>query len=206
MAADRHDNRFFASFYDRCSRSRLFKREIDPWRIKLAAQARGVVLEVGAGGGQNFAFYQPAITERVVATEPNVYMRQKAQLALHQAKVPVEIVAAPAEALPFADATFDTVLATFVFCSVDDPAKAFSEIARVLKPNGTLLLFEHVRSQKSVWAGIQTVFTPVQRTIAGNCHLNRNTLKSVQAAGFTITSVEESGAGIHPQVAIVAHK
>jgi len=202
----RHDNRLFASLYDRCSRTTTFQHEIDPWRTKLSEQAHGVVLEIGAGGGQNFAFYGPTVTQRVVATEPNAFMRQRAQSAVHAARVPIEIVATTAEKLPFADASFDTALATLVFCSVDDPALALSEIRRVLKPSGTLLLFEHVLSRQRFWAVAQRLVTPLQRRIAGNCHLDRDTISAVRAAGFTTTSEEWSGAGIHPQVAIVAQR
>lgn len=204
--ARQHDNRLFAAMYDRCARSAYFQHDIDPWRARLAEQARGTVLEIGAGGGQNFTFYDPAVTERVVATEPNAFMRRRALTAIASARVPIELIAAPAEALPFADASFDTALATLVFCSVDDPARALGEIARVLKPGGALLLFDHVRSPRRGWATVQAIMTPFQRRLAANCHLDRDTAAAVRAAGFAITAEEWSGGGIQPFVALVAKR
>nr|MBA3827279.1 SAM-dependent methyltransferase [Ktedonobacterales bacterium] len=95
-----HNHRFFASIYDRMSRSRGFRQQMDPSRQQLTAAARGVVLEVGAGGGQNFAFYDPAITERVEAVEPNAHMLRRAEAAARTARVPIHLTAAPVEHLP----------------------------------------------------------------------------------------------------------
>ncbi len=200
----RHDDRFFAACYSRIARSRAFRRQMDPFRRALTQAARGVVLEVGAGGGQNFAFYDPAITTRVAAVEPNAHMLRRAEVAAQAARVPIQLTQAPAEDLPFADASFDAALATFVFCSVDDPARALGELRRVLKPGGTLLLFEHVRSRAPRWARVQDWLTPLQRRVAGNCHLNRATGDLVRAQGFTLTDEVWSGGGVHPLLAIIA--
>jgi ubiquinone/menaquinone biosynthesis C-methylase UbiE len=201
-----HDDRLFAAFYDRVSRTNSFRHDIDPWREQLAREARGVVLEIGAGGGQNFLFYQPGITERVEAVEPNRHMLRRAESAAQEASIPIHLTQSPAEHLPFANAAFDAVLATMVFCSVDDPAQAFSEIARVLKPGGALLLFEHVRSPRKFLARMQDWLTPLQRRIAGNCHLNRDTAGTARAAGFDIEQEEWGGGGLHPMVLLVARR
>ncbi len=201
-----HDNRLFAAVYDRSSRSSYFRHDIDPRRERLAREARGVVLEIGAGGGQNFAYYRPDITERVEAIEPNRYMLSRAESVAKEAHVPIHLIQAPAERLPFGDATFDSVLATLVFCSVDDPARAFGEIARVLKPGGALLLFEHVRNSRRAWARVQGWLTPFQKRFAGNCHLNRDTPGFMRAAGFSIEQEEWSGGGIHPMVLLIARR
>lgn len=198
------DYRAFAWFYRRISRSSTFRKEMDPWRQKLAQAATGTVLEIGAGGGQNFAFYDPAITSSVEAVEPNRHMLAQAKNALSSAKVPIHLQEAAVESLPFEDATFDAVLVTLVFCSVDAPDAGMREIHRVLKPSGKLLLFEHVRNPQPGWARWQDLFTPVQRRIAGNCHLNRDTGALVRSNGFMVTSEDWSGAGLHPQVAIIA--
>lgn len=184
----------------------MFRQMTDPGRAQLAQAARGVVLEIGAGGGQNFGFYDPAITERVEAIEPNEYMRQRAARAIQAARIPIHLTDAPAEALPFADSTFDSALAVYVFCSVRDPARSLAEIERVLKPGGELLLYEHVRSHNAVWGAIQSAITPVQRLVAANCHLNRPTPTYVRAAGFTITTETWSGGGTHPTVLLIAQK
>ena len=204
MATRSFDNAWFARIYTRASRTQGFRAMNDPFRAQLAQLAHGEVLEVGAGGGQNFAFYDPAITTRVEAIEPNAHMLRVAQVAAPAARVPIHLQAAPAEDLPFADATFDCALATLVFCSVRDPARSLTEIRRVLRPGGTLLLLEHVRNtHNGLMAGVQTALTPAQRRLAGNCHLNRDTPAAVRAAGFAITTEEWHGGGIHPLVVLV---
>lgn len=204
MATKRYDNRWFAAYYSGIARTRTFRTLMDPWRAKLIAQARGVVLEVGAGGGQNFGFYDPEITARVEATEPNAHMRRRAEHAAPSARVPIALTAAPAEALPFPDETFDAAVAAFVFCSVDDPARGLAELRRVLRPGGRLLLLEHVRSPGRAWSTVQDILTPAQRVVAGNCHLNRNTGDLVRAAGFAVVAEEWTGGALHPMIALVA--
>ncbi len=199
-------NPFFAGVYEKISQTGVFKSQFDPWRQQLIAQAHGKTLEVGAGGGQNFAFYDPAVTADVQAVEPHDMMREYAQKRIAAAKVPITLLAGSAEALPFEDAVFDSVVTTLVFCSVSNPEKGLQEIMRVLKPGGSLLMFEHVLSGNPVWATAQHVLTPLQMLAAGNCHLNRNTPQAVRAAGFIISSEKWSGGSIHPQVAIIAAK
>jgi SAM-dependent methyltransferase len=198
------DHPFFSAVYGMVSRTGGFRRQMDPWRKQLAALASGAVLEVGAGGGQNFVFYDPAVTASVEATEPSRTMLRAAEKAAATARVPIHLTPAMAEQLPFPDAHFDSVLATLVFCSVNDPAQGLAEIRRVLKPGGRLLLLEHVRNARPGWARLQDWLTPIQRRVAGNCHLNRDTLVTVRTAGFTVQDEFPSGGGIHPMVAIVA--
>ncbi len=207
MAPTSFDNRFFAAVYNRASGSRAFRSMFDDARYKLTQAAHGAVLEVGAGGGQNFGFYDPQVTTSVEAVEPNAHMRRVAEQAAQKARVPIHVHAAPAEALPFADASFDSVLATLVFCSVRDPDLGMRELSRVLKPGGALLLFEHVRNPTSKgWVTVQNAFTPIQQRFAGNCHLNRDTGAVARAAGFVITTEEWSGGGIHPTVLLIGTK
>jgi ubiquinone/menaquinone biosynthesis C-methylase UbiE len=137
----------FAAFYNWLMDRPLVRRWFDPLRREIIGQAHGVVLEVGAGGGQNFPFYDPARVERVEAVEPDEAMLIEARRRLATAPVPITPTHAPVESLPFPDAHFDSALATLVFCSVGDPEGGLCEIWRVLKPGGTLLLLEHVRAQ-----------------------------------------------------------
>jgi SAM-dependent methyltransferase len=159
-----------------------------PMRQDTAGKASGVVLEIGAGNGLNFPYYDPAKVERVEATEPDVTMLRNARNHIKNARVPVNLTQAAAESLPFADATFDSAVVTLVFCSVDDPLRGFREVMRVLKPGGTLYMLEHVRSRNALLAGVQNIMTPISRAVNGNCHWNRNTAGILSAAGFDITN------------------
>ncbi len=125
----------FAAFYERYARLGSERRLTDPLRQETAGQAYGTVLEVGAGTGLNFSWYHPERVEQVEAIEPDSAMLTYARERVRQASVPVSLTRASVEDLPFADATFDSVVVTLVFCSVEDPARGMQEIKRVLKPH-----------------------------------------------------------------------
>lgn len=197
VAPTRH--RIFAAFWER-----MAGHAFDPLRRDTAALAHGAVLEIGAGTGQNFAYYDPKRVQHVEAVELDTFMLQYAQPRAARAPVPVTLTQAGVEALPYADATFDTALATVVFCSVDDPARGLREVYRVLKPGGDLLLVEHVRSANPVASGIQDALVPVTTRLSGNCHWNRDTERLVAQAGFQITSVRSLFGGLQPIIALTA--
>jgi ubiquinone/menaquinone biosynthesis C-methylase UbiE len=180
-----HHPRFAAS-YERLSQRRRERQFFEPLRRELIEQTHGLVLEVGAGTGLNFPFYLPEKVGRVEATEPDTTMVSYARGRLPLARVPLTLTQATAEALPFADGSFDCAVATLVFCSVNDPGRAFQEIRRVLKPGGTLLLLEHVRAQSPFAARLQDLLVPLTTHFAGNCHWNRETSRAVRKAGFQI--------------------
>jgi ubiquinone/menaquinone biosynthesis C-methylase UbiE len=167
-------SRFRAAVYEPLvGRDRKLRHE----RAQLLSRAQGQVLEVGAGTGLNTAFYPTGV--EVTFTEPDPHMAKR----FHG-----DVLEASAEALPFADGSFDTVVATLVLCSVDDLARALAEIRRVLAPEGRLLFLEHVRgpegSSLSRW---QDRLNPLWRRLAG-CDCNRDTLAAMRAAGFTVTA------------------
>jgi SAM-dependent methyltransferase len=151
-------------------------------RRRLLAQARGVVVEIGAGTGLNVPYY-PAGVE-VVATEPDPHMRRGARRAAARATATLSLREAPAESLPLPTGSADTVVSTLVLCSVPDQAAVLAEVGRVLKPGGRLLLLEHVRSGDPALAREQDRRERTQVRFAGGCHPNRDTLAAVAAAGF----------------------
>ncbi len=161
-------HRVFASLYEWLARGRGMRGIMDPLRTEAIEQARGVVLEVGAGTGLNFAFYRPGQVERVEAVEPDDYMRRFALRRIAAARVPISLTAAPVEVLPFEDGSFDSALATLVFCSVQDPERGLLEVRRVLRPNGTLILVEHVRSHVPLAARVQDAVVPLTTRFTGN--------------------------------------
>jgi ubiquinone/menaquinone biosynthesis C-methylase UbiE len=152
------------------------------------------VLELGAGTGSNLGHY-PAAVERLVVSEPDPPMRARlGEAAARQAPpFPVEVSAASAGHLPFADASFDAVVATLVLCSVPDPAAALTEVRRVLRPDGMFVFIEHVaatdRPSRLRW---QQRFEPVWKRVAGGCHLTRDTEQLIRESGFTFDQLERA--------------
>ncbi len=202
----RTSHRLFANYYERNSRGSRVENFMQPLRKEITGQAHGHVLEIGAGNGLNFAFYDPATVEDVEAIEPDSAMLRYARARAAAAHVSVNLVQAPVENLPFADESFDSAVATLVFCSVSDPARGLSEVRRVLKPGGTLLMIEHVRAYKTFATIIQNIITPITRLLAGNCHWNRDTEKTVLEAGFKIVQRRDLKLFIMPGVVLQATK
>lgn len=136
-------------------------------------------MEIGAGTGLNFAHYSAGA--RVVALEPDPAMRERAMTRLRS-----NISMRPAddellETLP--SGSFDAVVCSFVLCSVPDIARTLRRVARVLRGGGTLAVLEHVRSPGAL-GRVQDALTPLWRRAAGNCHLNRETIRAIEEAGF----------------------
>ncbi len=156
-------------------------------RSRLLAGASGTVLEIGGGTGANLPHYRDVA--RVVVAEPDPHMRLRLRRKLGRARVPVEVSEAGAEALPFADGSFDAVVSTLVLCSVGDQGDALAEVRRVLRPGGRLLFIEHVRGEDSI-ARVQDRVLPVWRRLFAGCHPNRDTLGSIRAAGFEVGTLE----------------
>lgn len=147
------------------------------WRAWLARGAAGRTLDLGTGTGRNLPLLPPAA--RAIAVDPH---RQNLPRARARGRG-APLVLARAEALPFRDGCFDTVLCGLVLCSVDDPARALDEARRVLRPGGSLRLLEHVRLP-GLAGRCQDLLQPAWTRLTGGCHPNRETERSVVAAGF----------------------
>jgi ubiquinone/menaquinone biosynthesis C-methylase UbiE len=160
------------------------------WRRWLAEGARGRVLEVGCGTGRNLPLYRSDAS--VVAIDPNI----EALRAARRRSPTVPLVAARAEALPFRDGEFDTVVSSLVFCSVADPLRGLAEVRRVLAPGGALRLLEHVRHRSPRVARIQDLLQPAWTFVAGGCRPNRDTERAVEAAGFGIAREGRRARGV----------
>jgi len=155
-----------------------------PFRRWLAAGARGRTLDVGCGTGRGLRFYGP--DARVIGLDP-----ARASLARARRRIPgARLVQASAEALPFRDGVFDTVVSSLVFCSVPDPARGFVEVKRVLRPDGQLRMLEHVRSRRRWKAAFQDRVQPIWTRLSGGCRPNRETERLVNAAGFAIDAAD----------------
>jgi ubiquinone/menaquinone biosynthesis C-methylase UbiE len=154
------------------------------WRRRLAADARGRVLEVGAGTGSQLRWY-PAGAQ-VMALEPDPGMSTRARRAALRAAARVTVVEGVAEHLPFADASFETAVTSFSFCTVADPAAALGELRRVLIAGGRLLMLEHVHLPWQPGRGLQSLAAPAWAAVAGGCRLDRDTGRFVRDAGFSV--------------------
>jgi len=182
--------RLFAWVYARADRGTRFGT--NELRAALVGDLAGEVLEIGCGPGANFAFYAPAA--RVTATDDNVHMLPHARRAASAASAEIAIERADARALPYADGAFDAAVATLVLCSVPDVARTLAELRRVLKPGGSLRLFEHVRSERRWVARMQRAANPAWALVADGCQLDRETGAAVRAAGFDVESETPVGA------------
>ncbi|MDV6377466.1 class I SAM-dependent methyltransferase [Sporosarcina sp. GW1-11] len=180
-------NSLFPKLYDLAMKP-LEATRFKKVRTDLVQTATGNVLEIGSGTGINFPYYRDA--DQVVAVEPNPSMSKRAVHRGKNASVRIIVHEASAESLPFDDNTFDTVIATLVFCTIPDPYKALQEIQRVSKVNARILFFEHVRMEQQLLGKTQDFLNPIWQMICDGCQLNRDTLNMITYSGIEITKIE----------------
>ena len=186
MASQKQGHKWFAVYWDR-----MVKMEapaLQALRDHALSGLSGEVLEIGAGNGANFARYPAAVT-RVVATEPDPYMLQRAEKTAAGLGRNIEVRLVPAEQLPFDDGSFDAVVSVLVLCSVADQRQALSEIKRVLKPGGQLRFIEHIRFDGALGGAYQDLLAPVWRRLGAGCNPNRRTADAIEDAGFEIADI-----------------
>jgi SAM-dependent methyltransferase len=174
----------FAAVYGRMARS-LESGPIGAARRALLADAHGVVVDLGAGIGLNLP-HLPAAVTAVHLVEPDPYMVRRIRSNLPAHAVVHQV---GAEHLPLPDGSVDTVLATLTLCTVDDLAGVATEIRRVLRPGGQVLVLEHVRSSERRIAGWQDRLHRPWRWFVGGCNPNRDTPAALAAAGFDVTGL-----------------
>ena len=171
--------------------------EVMERRAKIVPRASGRVLELGCGGGANFRYYDPARVTTLCGIDPSPELLERARAQIPQNGIDFQIDPGVGEALPFADASFDTVVTTFTLCSVDDHAQSLAEARRVLKPEGRILFLEHGLSPDPGLQRWQHRIDPVWKRLMGNCHLSRPITSAFRDAGFTVT---ESASGYMDRV------
>lgn len=157
------------------------------WRQLAWSKVEGVrILEVGVGTGKNFPYYPAGI--EVIAIELSEKMLARARQKAVRDKVKVELRQMDVQRLEFPDNSFDTVIATCVFCSVPNPVQGFMEIRRVCKPGGKVVLLEHVISANRLLAFMMNLFNPLAVRMMGE-NMNRRTVENVAKSGLMVENV-----------------
>lgn len=180
-----------APMYDRMEA--LSERRFRPWRHKLWALVHGPrVLEVGVGTGKNMPFWPCDVEMTAIDLTPGMlgHARRRAE----ESHLKVDLHLGDVQALDLPDASIDTAVATFVFCSVPDPILGLRELRRVVKPGGQIILLEHMRSPNAVVGKIMDMLNPLVVRIMG-ANINRRTVENIQKAGLIIDRVEDLGMG-----------
>ncbi|MBC8345964.1 MAG: class I SAM-dependent methyltransferase [Candidatus Marinimicrobia bacterium] len=179
-----------AYFYD----SFLAKTEkacLKEWRKDILKHVHGNVLEIGAGTGANILVY-PNNGIQLTLSEPDKHMRKQLEdKVVRNGLNHILITSNSIEDNNAKSETYDCVVSTLVSCSVPTLESTFTEIKRILKPNGYFLFIEHVGAEKGTRRRLwQNRFTPIWRNISGNCHLNRDIEDAIVNAGFTLKEIK----------------
>ncbi|MDP2994877.1 MAG: methyltransferase domain-containing protein, partial [Anaerolineales bacterium] len=182
-----------APVYD--SMQALGERRYHAWRRRLWALAHGPsVLEVGVGTGKNMPFYPAGVSITGIDLTPGMLERARRRMPELGLDDRVTLQLGDVQRLDFPDASFDTAVATFVFCSVPDPVLGLREMKRVIKPGGRAILLEHMRSPNPAVGALMDLLNPLVVSMMG-ANINRHTVENVQKAGLELERVEDLGLG-----------
>ena len=176
----------FPRLLDWAMRSPPIRRQ----REKVIPLAQGQVLEIGAGSGLNFRYYDPEKVRQLWALEPSEALRRKASERARAVRFPVTFLGCGAEKIPLDDEVADAVVVTYALCTIPDVTTALSEMYRVLKPAGALLFSEHGKAPTWGVAGVQRLLDPAWTRMAGGCHLNRDVSALLREAGFRTDAIQ----------------
>lgn len=175
-----------ATVLPRCIGLGCGTEEVTELRRHVVPLARGQVFEIGCGGGFNQQLYDPAAVTGFAGIDPNGTLLDAARARAAEKGWQADIRQGMGEAIPFADASFDTVVCTYTLCSVEDPARVLSEMCRVLKPGGRLLYLEHGKAPDPGPQKWQRRIEPLWKKLMGNCHLTRPVGATIARAGFKL--------------------
>ena len=157
------------------------------YRKKLVSQTKGKIIELGIGTGRNLPYYPRGCD--IIGEDLTEKMLEIARSLALNLGLSVTLLTMDVEDLAFKDNTFDTVLCTLSLCTVPNPIHALYEMKRVCKPEGKILLLEHVRSHNQILGKIQDLLTPLIVRKIG-CHLNPDTIGNIKKAGLNIDYLE----------------
>jgi ubiquinone/menaquinone biosynthesis C-methylase UbiE len=164
------------------------------WRSLLREKVTGKrALEVGVGTGKNILYYPSEVDVTAIDISPGMLKRAKRRAASLGRSV--EFLEMDVQFLGFPDRSFDIVFATFVFCSVPDPIQGLREIHRVVKPDGRLLLMEHMRPGNPVLGLLFDILNPLVVWIMG-ANINRRTMDNIRSARWSVVKEEHLSSDI----------
>jgi ubiquinone/menaquinone biosynthesis C-methylase UbiE len=166
-------------------------------RHQVLQEASGKVLEVAVGTGKNLSYYPPKC--RIIAVDLSSEMLNIARIRAAKLSVNVSVLLADAEALPFSDESFDTVVSSLSTCTFPDPVAALTEMARVCRPEGKVLLLEHGRSDRE-WLGRWQDRHADRFAEPLGCHWNREPLELVRQASLNVNKAQRVFFGILNQI------
>ncbi len=181
----------------------LEKGVMKKWRKLLCYKAKGKVLEVGVGTGANFPYYPPGV--EIIGVDVSTQMLSVAERKLTMSKVPVELITANVQNLPFPNKTFDTVITAFVFCSVPDVFLGLQELERVTKNGGKLYFLEHVRSENYLLGLLMDGLNPLLNKYMGE-NINRKTEENIKLTGMKVEGVINLFGDIVKLIKVSPHK
>jgi ubiquinone/menaquinone biosynthesis C-methylase UbiE len=176
-------------FLPRFTNRVMDRQDLAPIRSRVCDGLTGEVLEIGFGSGLNLPFY-PLAVDRVRAVDPATAGRKLAARRVGASKVPVEYLGLDGQDLPLGTASVHHVVSTWTLCTIPDVARALSEVRRVLRPSGTFRFAEHGRAADEKVARWQDLLTPLQRRLAGGCHLNRRIGQLIEGSGLKLASMD----------------
>jgi len=180
-----------AKFYDSAIK-KVEENCLSHWRRELLGNLSGDVLEIGSGTGVNLKYY-PKTVNKLVLTEPDSNMRHILNKRIEESdRDNISMAHYHAESIDLPDESFDYVVSTLVLCSVKNPLNSLTELKRILRPNGQLILMEHVAADDNPkllnW---QKTVEPFWKWIGCNCHLTRQTEILIKQAGFNSIQIEK---------------
>jgi ubiquinone/menaquinone biosynthesis C-methylase UbiE len=165
----------------------------DFWRrVLLEASPGSDLLEIGVGTGKNIPYWPKAVTVTAIDLTPG--MVRRARERARELGSPARVLEGDVQALEFPDDSFDMAAATFVFCSVPDPVLGLNELARVVRPGGSIYLMEHLRSEQPIPGKIMDLLNPIVVRLMGS-NINRDTAGNVTRSGLELEHVENIGGG-----------
>lgn len=169
-----------------CKQSSLTKQ-----REKVIPLAEGNVLEVGVGTGLNLPIYNGSKIHKLTAIDPSEETWVKRKVDVSQLSYDFEFIKASAEALPFPDNSFDSIVITYSLCTIPNPTKALKEMSRVLKKEGNLIFCEHGAAPDINVRATQDMINPIWKPFSGGCNLNRNISDIIESSGFKFQKLEK---------------